>query len=101
MQYKVHVGRFQATYEPLLTTAPRTYDHGEVIEVKDDLQFDDGRQARMILVPVEAVEWQVMRNSSGLHRTLTPQEALGLPDDILNRMITQVLHTRLFRPENL
>ena len=71
-KFTIKLGNFERTYVYLKTKAPAAYDHGGVIEIRNDLNIavaDEDLHRRYILVPEEAVEWQIGRNRSGLYVT--------------------------------
>jgi hypothetical protein len=64
----VKIGDHSRTFQLMVTTAPKSYDHGQTLEVYD------GGDVRYLLVPEQAVEWTIGRNSSGLYPTAANDE---------------------------
>jgi hypothetical protein len=64
----VLVGTFAKRFRLYATTAPRRYDSGTVLTIHEDMQ--DGHLVRWVLIPLDQVEWQIGRNSSGLYPTI-------------------------------
>lgn len=59
---KVTIDEATTTYHLFMTSAPKAYDHGGTLEVPDAHP-----DARVVLVPEDAVEWSRGRYGSGLH----------------------------------
>jgi cytosine/adenosine deaminase-related metal-dependent hydrolase len=57
----------EKSYVPVLTNALQEYDYAYTIHLCDTYAIDFGKQARLVLIPVEAEEFQRGRYTSGLY----------------------------------
>jgi hypothetical protein len=57
----------EISYVPVLTNALQDYDYAYTIHLCDTYDIDFGKQARLVLIPVNAEEFQRGRYTSGLY----------------------------------
>jgi hypothetical protein len=86
----VHIGPRRETFVLVQTNAPLSYDHGAAIELYDGTL--NGKIERYVLVPEPALEWQRLRNGSGLHTCDTEDVILDEPE--LARYLWQRLYQK-------
>jgi hypothetical protein len=84
---KVTIGTFETYYGLYETSAPADYDCGSIIVLAEGAT-DQGVPTRFILIPHDQTDWQIARNSSGLHFTRPT-------DDIPTSDIQERLYRRL------
>jgi hypothetical protein len=87
----VRIGQRTETFLLFQTNAPRVYDHASAIQLYDGTH--NGKVERYVLVPEDLVEWQRLRNGSGLHSFVTDDVVLDASD------LERYLWTRLFEPQ--
>ena len=78
----ITIGKRIETMVLFKTNAHKNYDHGAAIELYDGTYQEDGREhiERYVLIPLDALEWQRGRNSSGLHSCDVDDVVLDEPE---------------------
>lgn len=87
MSIKITIGHISMEYAIVSTTAPVAYDYGYVIPVQE------GGGKRFVAMPLEHVEYQTARYSSGMYHHEIVDKAH------LTRHVAEELFKRLFVKE--
>jgi len=91
---KVSIGPREQEFVLVETNAPQAYDHGAALELYDGTI--DGKIDRYVLIPAEALEWQRLRNMSGMH-TLTTDDLTLDADDVAQYLWKQIYQVQPYQ----